>query len=330
MDSRTDMRKLISICEGIHTQGPDQRAPDTFPVSGEFARDKRTDYPRYGSPETNQKKHQIATELAAAWAQIEDQIRGTSSHEQITKLEKQKAELSNIARKHEIGNILTYIISARAARLQRRDKTESIDPIYEGWDDDDEYEKEPMLKLDLKNIPINLGLYGPKKAQKIVYKGVRGLIDGTIDEYDFRDCERAFRQACDLLDNHGLIPLIRSAKVEFFELPTDSTGIAPMLGFGRIWVDSRRPAADMAETVIHELGHILHQSVPSSFFPSLIKYFSLSWSKNGDDWFPTDYARTNTLEFFAELFTAYVYDELSGPQQAWMDKFVRRYLWWRR
>lgn len=113
MDSRTDMRKLISICEGIHTQGPDQRAPDTFPVSGEFARDEREDYKRYGSPETNQKKHEIATALATEWSKIEDQITGTSSHEKITQLEKKKEELLNFARKYEIGNILTYIIAAR-------------------------------------------------------------------------------------------------------------------------------------------------------------------------------------------------------------------------
>jgi len=114
MDSYHDMRKLISICEGIHTQGPDQRAPDTFPVSGAFARDKRQeDEMRYGSHETNQKKHEIATALATEWSKIEDQITGTSSHEKITQLEKKKEELLNFARKYEIGNILTYIIAAR-------------------------------------------------------------------------------------------------------------------------------------------------------------------------------------------------------------------------
>lgn len=109
----SDMRKFIIISEGVDTLGPDQREPETFPISGEFARDERADHKRYGPPEKSKEKHLIATEIAAAWVELERQIIASDSLEKITKLEKKKAKLTRIARDHGIGNILTYIIAAR-------------------------------------------------------------------------------------------------------------------------------------------------------------------------------------------------------------------------
>jgi hypothetical protein len=114
----SDMRRIMTISEGISDVGPDQRAPDTFPVSGSFDREKRADHQRYGEPEKVNEKHIIATELAIAWVKIEDQIKLAKTHEERTRLEHKKERLSQLAREHKIGNFLTYIVAERQKSLK--------------------------------------------------------------------------------------------------------------------------------------------------------------------------------------------------------------------
>jgi hypothetical protein len=213
---------------------------------------------------------------------------------------------------------------------------EVLNEFFKRNEDDDYYDYDDGEKnLGFFHYPrINLGLFGPKKPFSFTYRGCTARIDGTISEDEVSNCKEAYSMAVDRLDSCGLIQLIKRTRVEFFEVPNSENnaemrGWAPNTASHKVWVRSDLWSVDdMEDAIIHELGHTLNYRVSSSLIEAFVKYFVMI-RRDDDDWFPTDYSRTNFMEFFAEVFAAYVYGRLNEKQHNWMQRFAKRYMAWR-
>lgn len=165
-----------------------------------------------------------------------------------------------------------------------------------------------------------------KSTRRIAdYKGVRIEFDASLGSTEVERLTGYVREAHSMLSRHGLEKILKMGPIVFLPFSKRNSGYTGF-SFGTsdktILINSDQ-YGDELETIIHECGHRLHFVVPSSLFPRIFKFWT---TKRTYDWFVSDYAKTNANEFFAELFMAYVYDNLSAEPRAWMDRFVQKYI----
>lgn len=79
-------------------------------------------------------------------------------------------------------------------------------------------------------------------------------------------------------------------------------------------------------TILHELGHKLNNSMVLTSSPKLIKKYNET-DYDDEEWFVTEYSKTNFSEMFAELFEEYFTGNLAAGPKAWIKKFIDRYKW---
>lgn len=87
-----------------------------------------------------------------------------------------------------------------------------------------------------------------------------------------------------------------------------------------IRVTSDAPINNTIAILIHELGHRLMSRL------GLFDKIKIAW-KHFDmipGWHPTQYAKTNYLEMFAEVFLYYCTNHLNHEQTEWMDNFIQQ------